>query len=61
MRKIAGIDNMYCNYDDAEVLLQSIPYDGTSTWGKGANRGFAAFLVAKLYYKLLSYKFKYNG
>jgi len=46
MRKFAGIDQEYCDYDKAEVLLQSIPYDGTSTWGKGADRGFAAFLDA---------------
>ena len=26
--------------------MQSIPYDGTSTWGKGANKGFEAFLDA---------------
>jgi agmatinase len=46
MRKFAGIDEKYCSYDGAAVLLQSIPYDGTSTWGKGADRGFAAFLEA---------------
>jgi agmatinase len=46
MRKFAGIDQEYCDYDKSEVLLQSIPYDGTSTWGKGADRGFAAFLDA---------------
>ncbi len=28
------------------VLLQSIPYDGTSTWGKGADKAFEAFLEA---------------
>jgi len=26
--------------------LTSIPYDGTSTWGKGADKGFKAFLFA---------------
>ena len=31
---------------DAAILFQSIPYDGTSTWGKGANKGFEAFLEA---------------
>jgi agmatinase len=46
MRRFAGIDPKYCSYDHAAVLLQSIPYDGTSTWGKGADRGFAAFLDA---------------
>ncbi len=46
MRRFAGIEPKYCSYDNAGVLLQSIPYDGTSTWGKGADRGFAAFLDA---------------
>lgn len=41
-----GIDGGRSNFEDAAVLLQSIPYDGTSTWGKGADRGFDAFLEA---------------
>jgi len=41
-----GIDGGRSNFEDAAVLLQSIPYDGTSTWGKGADRGFKAFLEA---------------
>mgnify|MGYP001555373935 CR=1 FL=1 len=46
MRRFAGIDQKYCEYDTAAVLLQSIPYDGTSTWGKGADRGFDSVLDA---------------
>lgn len=46
MKRFAGIDPKYCSYERAAVLLQSIPYDGTSTWGKGADRGFAALLDA---------------
>ena len=46
MRSFAGIPAAYTTYENAKVLLQSIPYDGTSTWGKGADRGFAAFLEA---------------
>lgn len=34
----------YCAMDDAQILLQPIPYDGTSTWGKGADKGFDVFL-----------------
>lgn len=34
------------NFKNAKILLQSIPYDGTSTWGKGADSGFDAFLEA---------------
>lgn len=42
-------NNFACIPDDlaslekAKILLQSIPYDGTSTWGKGADEGFDAF------------------
>ncbi|WP_020403068.1 agmatinase [Gracilimonas tropica] len=42
----AGIDGDHNKYENAKVLLQSIPYDGTSTWGKGADEGFEAFLDA---------------
>lgn len=41
-----GISKKLANKDFAKVWLQSIPYDGTSTWGKGADKGFKAFLDA---------------
>jgi agmatinase len=46
MRTFAGIEPEYAGFNQAAVLLQSIPYDGTSTWGKGADSGFGAFLEA---------------
>jgi agmatinase len=46
MKNYAGIEDIYAQYDTASVLLQSIPYDGTSTWGKGADNGFEEFLEA---------------
>lgn len=46
MRTYAGIESQYTGFDQAAILLQSIPYDGTSTWGKGADQGFEAFLGA---------------
>lgn len=46
MRNFAGIENKYASFENAAVLLQSIPFDGTSTWGKGADQGFEAFLEA---------------
>ena len=42
----AGIDPAFATRERAAIYLQSIPYDGTSTWGKGADRGFEAFLEA---------------
>jgi agmatinase len=45
-RNFGGIEDKYCSFENAAILLQSVPYDGTSTWGKGANDGFEAFLEA---------------
>jgi agmatinase len=42
----AGIEEKYTHFKSSAIILQSIPYDGTSTWGKGANNGFEAFLEA---------------
>jgi agmatinase len=45
-KTFGGIESKYASFDTAEILLQSIPYDGTSTWGKGADMGFQSFLEA---------------
>lgn len=45
-KTFAGIDGQYATFENSKIVLQSVPYDGTSTWGKGADRGFAAFLDA---------------
>ncbi len=42
----AGIEDDFANKETAKVWLQSLPYDGTSSWGKGADKGFDAFLDA---------------
>ncbi|HAG15186.1 MAG TPA: agmatinase [Bacteroidales bacterium] len=46
MNNFAGIEDKFAAADTAAVYLQNIPFDGTSTWGKGANKGFEAFLDA---------------
>jgi agmatinase len=46
LRTFAGIGEEFSGFREAAVLLQPVPYDGTSTWGKGADRGLAAFLEA---------------
>lgn len=46
MRTFAGIEAEYSGFEGAAVLLQPVPYDGTSTWGKGADKGVDAFLDA---------------
>lgn len=46
MKTFAGIEDSLASFEQADILLQSIPYDGTSTWGKGADRGFDEFIEA---------------
>ena len=46
MKGFAGTDIALSNKKSAEIFLQSIPYDGTSTWIKGADKGFEAFMNA---------------
>ena len=46
MKGFAGTDKALGNKNSAEIFLQSIPYDGTSTWIKGADKGFEAFVTA---------------
>lgn len=46
MRTYAGIDDEYAVYETAKTVLIPVPYDGTSTWGKGADKGPEAFLTA---------------
>ena len=46
MKTFAGIEQEFAGFETSSILLQSIPYDGTSTWGKGANKGFDVFIEA---------------
>ena len=45
-RTYAGIPETYASYDKSKIVLIPVPYDGTSTWGKGADKGPEAFLEA---------------
>ncbi|MBB4120001.1 agmatinase [Mesonia hippocampi] len=45
-KNYAGIPDKYTRLDTAEVVLIPVPYDGTSTWQKGADKGPDAFLEA---------------
>jgi len=46
MRTYAGIPETYAGRDKAKIVLIPVPYDGTSTWQKGADKGPKAFLEA---------------
>ncbi|WP_274473985.1 agmatinase [Mangrovimonas aestuarii] len=45
-RTYAGIPEAYGKLERAKVVLIPVPYDGTSTWQKGADKGPEAFLQA---------------
>ena len=42
----AGIPAEYAKLERSKIVLIPVPYDGTSTWQKGADKGPEAFLEA---------------
>ena len=42
----AGISEEFAKLENAKIVLIPVPYDGTSTWQKGADKGPNAFLNA---------------
>ena len=42
----AGIPEKFAKLENAKIVLIPVPYDGTSTWQKGADKGPEAFLHA---------------
>jgi agmatinase len=45
-RTYAGIPEEYARLESSKIVLIPVPYDGTSTWQKGADKGPEAFLKA---------------
>lgn len=46
MRKYGDFEDKYTNYKNASIAILPVPYDGTSTWIKGADKGPEALLDA---------------
>ena len=46
MKTYAGIPEENAILENSKVMLVTVPYDGTSTWGKGADKGPELFLDA---------------
>ena len=46
MKTYAGIPEENATLGNSKVMLVTVPYDGTSTWGKGADKGPELFLDA---------------
>ena len=45
-KSYAGISEEFSKLETAKIVLIPVPYDGTSTWQKGADKGPEAFLSA---------------
>ena len=45
-KNYAGIPDTYAKLETAKIVVIPVPYDGTSTWQKGADKGPEAFLNA---------------
>ncbi|MEZ4839992.1 MAG: agmatinase [Flavobacteriaceae bacterium] len=45
-KTFAGIPQEYAKLEKSKIVLIPVPYDGTSTWQKGADKGPDAFLEA---------------
>ena len=43
-KNYAGIPDNYAKLENSKIVLIPVPYDGTSTWQKGADKGPKAFL-----------------
>ena len=46
IKTYAGIPEGFAKLENAKIVLIPVPYDGTSTWQKGADKGPNAFLEA---------------
>jgi len=46
MTNYGGIPKQYCNEEKSPIVILPVPYDGTSTWVKGADKGPEAILEA---------------
>ena len=46
MKTYAEIPEENATLENSKVMLVTVPYDGTSTWGKGADKGHELFLDA---------------
>ncbi|MDA9820077.1 agmatinase [Salibacteraceae bacterium] len=44
--KFGNLPEEFSNRENSQIWLQSIPYDGTSTYGKGSDKGFEAMIHA---------------
>ena len=47
-----ALSNDFCRYETASIAILPVPYDGTSTWMKGASQGPEALIQASAHMEL---------
>ena len=47
-----GLEKKYTDYKNAKIVVLPVPYDGTSTYGKGADKGPDAMIASSGYVEL---------
>jgi len=52
VHNFADLPAEYANPEHARVVIVPVPYDGTSTWGKGADKGPSAIIEASAHMEL---------
>jgi agmatinase len=50
--KFGDFDDKYSDYNNSKIIILPVPYDETSTWMKGANKGPEAIIEASVYLEL---------
>lgn len=48
MPNFGGLQEKYCSYKSSAIVIIPVPYDGTSTWIKGSDKGPEAILEASM-------------
>ncbi len=48
MENFAGLSSAFADYDKSKIVVLPVPYDATSTWVKGADKGPEALLEASV-------------
>ena len=52
----AGIPDEYAGIDNASIVLIPVPYDGTSTWQKGADKRIQKCIIMESFLQMLLQK-----
>jgi agmatinase len=51
-KNFGGLPKEYCDVESSKIVILPVPYDGTSTWLKGADKGPSAIIEASEHMEL---------